>query len=493
METLIRKVVVLGGGTAGFLAGMTLKRAFPELAVTIVHSPDIPVIGVGESTTAIFPPFLHTSLGLDRKEFFDAVRPSWKLGIRFEWGDPGDSHFNYPFDRCMSFQPAPLRKMTPYYALEDMQDASRFSAMMDRGLSPCVLSSDGHYVVDEGVGYHIENQAFIAYLNKKASAFGIELVQAVFADVRGHDSGDIESLELADGRRLAGDLFVDCSGFQSLLLGQRFQEPFVSYADSLFCNMAVVGQWRRQRPVLPYTTAETMDHGWCWRIEFPEHVSRGYVFSSEFANQEVAIRELREKNPSLDEQVRTVKFRSGRYENFWVRNVVAMGNASGFVEPLEASALHVLVEQIRLLCRMLGEGDCRIIPALREAGNQRFRLLWDEVRNFLAIHYRFNRRCDTPFWRHCRQNTNLAGAAPLVELYRESGPSTLCGTLLPSGHIFGYDGFMTLLIGQRIPTAYRSQLNDLDRRRWNEYRDQIRTSVSRALPMDDALRLFYGT
>jgi tryptophan halogenase len=492
MKGKLEKIVVLGGGTAGLLAGMTLKRAFPEFSVTIVHSPDIPVIGVGESTTALFPPFLHTSLGLERNEFFQAVRPSWKLGIRFLWGDPDVAHFNYPFDRCMSFQPAPLRKLTAYYCLADTADASRYSAMMDRALSPIVLSSDGHYVVDEGGGYHIENQAFIAYLTTKASQFGIELIEGRFGRSRRSESGDVECIELENGHRVTGDLFLDCSGFRSLLLGKTLEETFVSFADSLICDTAVVGTWRREQPVLPYTTAETMDHGWCWRIDFPQHVSRGYVFCSRFCTAEEATREFREKNPLLEDEVHVVPFRSGRYENFWVRNVAALGNASGFVEPLEASALHVLVEQIRLLCRVLADGDGRIVPAIRAAGNQRYRLLWDEVRDFLAIHYRFNRRSDSPFWRHCREHTDLAGATQLVSLYQEAGPSTLCGTLLPSGHIFGYDGFMTLLIGQRVDTAYRADLSENDQRVWNAYREQVRRNVSRAIPMEEGLRHVYG-
>ena len=488
MHHEIQKTVVLGGGTAGLLAGMTLRRAFPDLKVTIVHSPSHPVIGVGESTTALFPPFLHKSLGLDREQFFTAVRPSWKLGIRFQWGDPRDTHFNYPFDRCMSFQPARLRKLVSYYCLADMSDASRYSAMMDRALSPCMLTSDGHYVLDEGGGYHIENRAFIAYLNEQAQQRGIEMVTGELGHVHWGGQGEIDALQLKDGRQLTGDLFVDCSGFQSLLLGRALEEPFISYADSLFCDKAVVGQWSRRQPVLPYTTAETMDHGWCWRIDFPDHVSRGYVFSSDFCSEDMARRELQEKNPSLDDEVHVVKFRSGRHENFWVGNVVAMGNASGFVEPLEASALHVLIEQIRLLCRMLSEGDGRIVPAIREVGNQRYRMLWDEVRGFLAIHYKFNRKLDTPFWKHCRAETNLAGATELVDFYRQAGPSTLCGALLPSGRIFGYDGFMTVLIGQRVETAYRGNLSEDDLQIWETYRQQIRQEISQALPMQAGLR-----
>jgi tryptophan halogenase len=426
-------------------------------------------------------------LGFDFHEFFASVKPSWKLGIRFLWGDPSDSHFNYPFDSCMARQPRPLRKMPAYYCLADWWDASRCCALMDRGLSPCFLSSDGQFVIEDAHGYHIDNKAFIRYLTEKLGSWQIDRVEGQLRDVARADSGDIESIGLSDGRRLAADLFVDCSGFASRLLGQELNEPFVSYTDSLFCDKAVVGQWDRDDAVLPYTTAETMDHGWCWRIDFADHVTRGYVFSSQFCTEDEAIREFRDKNPALDEDVRVVRFRSGRYQNFWTRNVVALGNAAGFVEPLEATALHVLIEQIRLVCRMLSESDGRPTLPLQGAGNRRHRMLWDEVRDFLAIHYKFNRRSQTPFWRHCRASVNLAGAQELVELYQQAGPSTLCATVLPGGHVFGYDGFMALLIGQRVPTAYRTELSSDDVRIWNAYRDDLRRQISRALPMREAL------
>jgi tryptophan halogenase len=265
--------------------------------------------------------------------------------------------------------------------------------------------------------------------------------------------------------------------------------PFCSYADSLFCDTAVVGRWHREQPFLPYTTAETMNHGWCWQIEFPTHVTRGYVFSSAFCSRDEAVAEFRQGNPLLENELRFVGFRSGRYHEFWRGNVVAVGNASGFTEPLEATALHLTIEQLRLICRIVSEGNGGIEPALREVGNERFRQLWDEVRDFLAVHYRFNRRRDTPFWRHCREQVNLAGAAPFVQLYQQAGPSSLGAALLPAGQIFGYDGFMNLMIGQRVPTAFEPVISDDEQHRWNAYREAIRQKISQALPMAEAARL----
>ncbi len=488
--TEIKTVTIVGAGSAGLLSAMTLKRAFPRLSVTIVYSPDVAVIGVGESTTAIFPPFLHSSLGIDFGEFFREVDASWKLGVRFDWGDPTDTHFNYPFDSCMSTKPPQLRKTPPYYCMADWTDASRGWALMDRGASPCIRNSDGTVSLSDAFGYHIENRSFTSFLTKKAKELGIQFVAGDVTDAAQSSTGSITELILKSGERIPADLFVDCSGFRSQILREKLQEPFVRYSQSLFCDRAIVGQWHRSDgndPVLPYTTTETMDHGWSWRIDFPSHVARGYVFSSEFCTDEMATTKFKQRNPKLGDDLRVVNFKCGRYQNFWHKNVVAIGNASGFVEPLEATALHLLVEQIRLVCRYLSETDLRLFPNMESVANERYRLLWDEVRDFLAVHYRFNRKRNTPFWQHCREYTDLAGAADMVELYKRFGPSTLCTTVLPSGHVFGYDGFMAMLIGQRVPTSYTPKLSDADNDAWRAHQSRIREQVQAAVPMDIAL------
>src|SRR6185436_5095512 len=149
----------------------------------------------------------------------------------------------------------------------------------------------------------------------------------------------IAALVAEDGRRITGDLYIDSSGFRSELLGRALQEPFLNYDDALFCDKAVIGGWpRTNEPILPYTTAETMDSGWCWQIEHENFINRGYVYSSAFISDDAAREELLRKNPKVATVPRVVRFRSGRYERSWVGNVVAVGNAAGFVEPLEATA-----------------------------------------------------------------------------------------------------------------------------------------------------------
>ncbi len=487
-----RTVVIVGGGSASFLAALTLQKALPDWNICQVRSRSIPVIGVGESTTVALPKFLHSTLGIERNEFYREVRPSWKLGVRFEWGEPGENHFNYPFDTFMTARVDGLRKVNATYCAADLSGASLGSAIMDQGRSPILVSPDGQYRPYNCFGYHIENEAFIAFLEKKAVEAKVDIIDGDVTDVKQGPSGEVESLQLAGGRTLPGDLFVDCSGFRSLLLEKALGEKYVSYSDSLFCDTAVVGSWQRDDEILPYTTTETMDHGWCWRIEFPDYVTRGYVFSSQYCTVDEAAEELRRKNPLLRDELRTVRFRSGRYENFWVKNVIAVGNSSGFIEPLEATALQLIAEQLRFAGKALLDSQ-GLPPALVvELENRRYREIWDDVRDFLAVHYKFNRRLDTPFWRHCRDHVNLAGAAPLVAYYQQAGPSILSIPLIPRDSIFGFDGYMTLLLGQGVATAFTHGLGEEDLAAWEQYRRGVSQQASQALPMKDAIRLVCG-
>ena len=493
MNQPIRKLIVVGGGSAGFMAALTLVKRLPAVQVEVVHSPDIPVIGVGESTTVAIPRFLHDELQIDRQEFFRAVEPSWKLGLRLEFGVPEITHFNYPFDLQIQRLVPGSRTTVGYSMLADPVDASLFGALMDRGQSPCRVSN-GRFASDSRSAYHIKNDKYIAYLEKKFVAAGGRTIAGEVASVTQHANGHVASLMLKDGREVAGDFFVDCSGFRSLLLGKTLGTKFISFAKSLLCDTAIVGQWNRSdNEIRPYTTCTTMNHGWCWRIDFHDLVTRGYVHSSAFCSVEEAMREMKEKNPQLGDDLRVLKFPSGRYENFWVGNVAGVGNASGFVEPLEATALHMIVEQSHFLSLALADGGLRIVPAIQAVENNRIGRLWDDIRNFLALHYRFNRKLDTPFWRHCQAEVDLAGAATIVDYYRAVGPSGLLSGLLDPVSMFGVHGYLLVLLGQQVPTVAEKPTSPQDVAAWRSLRELFRAEAASSLPMRAALeQMIFG-
>lgn len=493
METPIERLVVAGGGSAGFLAALSFRAFLPGIEVVVVHSADIPVIGVGESTTQAFVDYLHKIVRLDRGEFMREVKPTWKLGLRMEWGDPADTHFNYPFERFLDDTVANLEKVKAFYCLDGMADSSHYGAMMDRGLAPCAIQS-GRAAVDPRVTYHIKNQEFIDYLHRKVKQLGAHVVDGEIVEVNRRDSGDVKSLQLKDGREIEGDFFVDCTGFKSLLLHETMGARFVPYDDTLFCDAAAIGSWQRpeeDEDVHPYTTAETMDHGWCWRIDFLDVVTRGYVFSTAFCSPDEAMQELKTKNPALGDDLRLIRFPSGRYDRFWVGNVAGVGNASGFVEPLEATAIHLIISQCWNLMAAIRDGDRRPSEAVKALENRRYSENWDDVRDFLALHYRFNRRLDTPFWQHCRKETSLGGADELVATYAETGPAVSLGMLIPASSIFGYTGYINLLVGLRVPTKVHTQLDDNESRHWQAHCQRVRDAIQPALPVKAALLRVY--
>lgn len=487
MPAPIQRILVIGGGSAGFLAALTFRTMLPQAQLTVVHSPGIPVIGVGESTTPATPVHLHETLGIDRSEFHREVRPSWKLGLKFEWGARGRPHFNYTFDRYLDKRLPGLSKWTAFYCLDAPRDASVFNSLMELGRSP-MTQRGRRTALDPRAVYHLPNVRFIDYLRRKSTEAGAALLEDELTEVRRADDGGVRSVRFKSGRELEADLFIDCTGFRSLLLGGALAEPYRSYSRALFCDRSVIGSWQRGDEVLPYTTMTTMDHGWCWRIDFSDAVTRGYVYSSAFCSDEQAAAELCANNPELAEaELRTLRFPRGRYERFWVRNVAAIGNACGFVEPLEATSLHLIIEQLFNLAWGLADADARPSDELRGLLNERFASTWDDVRDFLALHYKYNEHADTPFWRHCRAETPLGAAAALVEHYARLGPSRLLGRLMPNASIFGYGGYMSMLLGLQVPTEANPRTNERERRIWREHQQSNRRSAQQTLPMRQAL------
>jgi len=446
----VRKILVLGGGSAGLMAAVTLKRRLPALNVELVRSPEIAIIGVGEGTTLSFPRHFFEYLKLKPQQFYEEAEPTWKLGIRFQWGPRPDFHYTFAYEFQ---QRAPeLARNNGFYYSEASNWAGPISACMahDKAFP---RRPDGAPQFHNNHAFHVENLKLVRWLENVARALGVTIRDATVTAERGDDG--IAALVTPAGERLTADLYVDASGFRSELLGRELAEPFLSYADSLFCDRAVIAGWpRTQEPIKPYTVAETMDAGWCWQIEHERFINRGYVYASAFISDDAAREEFVRKNPKLFTEPRVVKFRSGRYARNWVGNVIGIGNAVGFVEPLEATALQVICVEASTLADSLVDSLGEPTPTLIHLYNRFNSQAWDDIRDFLAVHYAFNTRLDTPFWRACRADTKLHDAQFLVDFYRENGPSVVAGAqLIHASNSFGMDGYLALLLGQNVPHA----------------------------------------
>ena len=465
MSSLIQSIVVLGGGSAGFMAAITLKRKLPHLRVRVIRSPDIGVIGVGEGTTIAFPKHFFEYLKLKPQQFYTDAEPTWKLGIKFLWGPRKEFYYTFSFEFQHRFPELP--RNNGFFFDNEFLSAGRTSAYMahDRVFP---RRADGLPEFHNNHAYHIENQKLVVWLEKVSREFGVEVVDATVTPERGSEG--IAALLTETGERITSDLFIDASGFRSELLGGALAEPFISYADALFCDRAVIGGWpRTDEPIHPYTTAETMDSGWCWQIEHENWINRGYVYSSRFITDEAALSELLRKNPRIANVPRVVKFRTGRFARMWVGNVVGIGNAVGFVEPLEATALQVICVEASTLADSLIDSLCAPTPTLIQLYNDYNSHAWDDIRDFLAVHYKFNTRLDTPFWRAARADTQLHGAQFLVDFYKENGSSVVAGAqLLHPSNSFGMDGYLALLVGQDVPHAKPYKPTPAEAKLWRD-------------------------
>lgn len=413
---------------------------------------------MGEGTVPYVVNFIHQYLGMDEHRFFTEVDPVYKLGVRFTWGKR--DYFDYTFSQNQwAFQVPELGRPSGFFARYGHHGIDLPGALMEKTKA---LPTRGQGYPDlppagNLVAWHLENRTFVSWLDKSCQEAGVEFLEGEIDSVNQDPSGAVDKLVLKDGRSLSADLFVDASGFRSELLGKTLEEPFESFRESLFCDRAVVGGWNRQpgEAILPFTQSDTMKSGWCWRIDHPGRINRGYVDSSNHLSDDDAEREFRQLCPDI-ETTRLVKFRSGRHQRVWVRNVVAIGNAAGFVEPLEATAIMCICLQARWLTDGLLDCQQRPNTSLIKLYNAYSGQLWDEIREFLAIHYRLNGRLDTPFWRDCQNETKLSRGEDLLQFYRENGPSRIAEILIPKDSPFGIEGYFAMLVGMEAPMEKQS-------------------------------------
>jgi tryptophan 7-halogenase len=362
----IRDILVLGAGSAGLMAALTLKRKLPNLRVRVVRSPELGVIGVGEGTTVSFPKHFFEYLKLKPQQFYTEAEPTWKLGIKFLWGPRPQFYYTFAYEFQQRFPE--LSRNSGFYFSEETEIAGPVSSFIaeDKAFP---RANDGKPIFHNNHAFHIENKKLVAWLENVCRTFGVEITDATVTPEKGENG--ISALVTEKMDRLTADLYIDASGFRSELLGRALQVPYISYSDALFCDRAVIAGWpRTDEPIKPYTVAETMDAGWAWQIEHENWINRGYVYASPFISDQTALEEFLRKNPEVSNEPRVVKFRSGRYGKNWVGNVVGIGNAVGFVEPLEATALQVICVEASTLADSLIDSLCEPTPTLIELYNR---------------------------------------------------------------------------------------------------------------------------
>jgi len=270
------------------------------------------------------------------------------------------------------------------------------------------------------MAYHIDNKHFLGYLKGKLAVLGCRYLDTEITEVRlAEGSQQVDGLVFADGTARSFDLYIDCSGFRSLLLGSALKTKWIDYSPSLKTDRAVLGMRETPGEIPPYTTAATLRHGWLWNTPMQQEEHLGYVFSSRHCSDDEALAELQTHCKSV-QHGRVVKFKTGRHDASWVGNVISIGNSFAFIEPLESTGIHMILTQLAYLSDAL-EAD----PSGKtgsEKYNRKIAARWDHLRWYIALHFRYNGKLETPFWQDCRQDADVTGLDEYVEYFKRNGP-----------------------------------------------------------------------
>ena len=402
------RVVIVGGGTAGWMAAAALSRFLgSQIDIRLIESEEIGVVGVGEATLPHLRAFIQR-LGIDEAEFMEATGATFKLGIDFrDFGAIGESYIHpfgaYGFDLAdVGFHHYWLRGRANGAALPiDEYSLPITAARANRFTRPPAVGDQ----LDSSFGYAYQFDAtkFAPLLRRFSEKRAVARTEGKVVGVeRAGETGDIAAVTLEDGRRIAADLFIDCSGFRALLIGGELDEAWEDWSEWLPCDRAAALPCEAPGgPIEPYTRATAMPAGWRWRIPLRRRIGNGYVFSSAHLSEDEACAQILdaiEGEPLADPRV--LRFRAGRRRRSWVRNVVAIGLAGGFLEPLESTSIHLVQMAITRLIELFPD---RSMSALdRNEYNRLVDLEYDRVRDFLILHYHATRRDDSDLWRHVR-------------------------------------------------------------------------------------------
>lgn len=445
----LQSLVIVGGGTAGWMAAAALARHLKPwpVAITLVESSALGTVGVGEATLPGLRNF-NASLGLDELDFIRATRATFKLGIEFnDWRAPG-SRFFHPFSGFgaplagQPFHQLFYRAQQAGLAVGELADYSFAAALARAGKFAQPHASPANPLADYKYAFHFDATAYADYLRRYAEALGVRRIDArVTAVQQQPDTGHLCALTLDSGARLAGDFFIDCSGFAGLLIEQTLATGYQDWSHWLPVDGAWAVASRAQSEPTPYTRTWARSAGWQWRIPLQHRVGNGLVFSSRFQEPEAARAELLANlSEALLAEPRLLRFTTGRRNKFWNKNCVALGLASGFLEPLESTSIALIQTGLsKLLAHFPLHG---INPVEVAEANRQAALEMERIRDFLILHYRASQR-EGALWHYCRQMPIPDSLAHKMALFSARGSIVQheLESFEPASWLAMYDGF----------------------------------------------------
>jgi tryptophan halogenase len=470
------RVVVAGGGTAGWMTAAALARTLgPVIELTLVESDAIGTVGVGEST---IPPIVlfNRLLGINEAEFMRATQATFKLGIMFEnwkdvgaryfhsFGTTGKDHWSAGFQHFwLHGQTQGHHQSYDDYCLElKAAEAGKFAHLPEDRMN---------------YAYQLDSSLYAAFLRRMAETDGCTRIEGRIAgvDLNG-ETGDIAALQLDGDRRIEGDLFIDCTGFRALLIEGALHAGYDDWSHWLPCDGAVAIQTANVRPPVPYTRAIAHDAGWQWRIPLQHRAGNGIVYCSRHLSQDAALERLLgsiEGKPLTEPN--KIRFTTGARRKQWHRNCIAIGLSSGFMEPLESTSIHLIQRAVLRVVRMLPAGR----PSQRdiaEFNDQQFTDM-EQIRDFLILHYKATERRDSPFWRHCAAMEIPDSLAHKIELFRETGR-----VFRRNEELFVENSWVQVMMGQGImPQSYHPVAAKLKGKELDYLLQSLREGVARTV------------
>ncbi|RJF90834.1 tryptophan 7-halogenase [Sphingomonas cavernae] len=456
-EQIVRRVVIAGGGTAGWIAAVALSKQLGTLLdITLVESDQIRTVGVGESTVPTAHTFHHL-IGIDEQEFMRETGSSFKLGINFEnWGEIGDRYIH-------SF--GTLGKSTWMADFHHLWLHARGEGLAGELEDYCLelqAAEQGKFATSDqfkvNYAYHLDAGYYARYLRRLSEAAGVRRVEGKIASVEQHpQTGFIQSLLLESGERIEGDLFIDCTGFRGLLIEQTLKAGFEDWSHWLPNNSALPVQTRSVGPAMPYTSAIAHDAGWLWRIPLQHRVGTGLVYCSDYLSDDEALARLHQMiEGEILIEPWSIRFKAGRRLKVWEKNCIALGLASGFVEPLESTSIHMIMIAVTRLIQLFPFNGCD--DALQRRYNDLSQNEIEKIRDFIILHYHLTERDDSPFWRQVRTMEIPDTLAQRLALFGENAHAYQI-----TEELFRIDSWVQVMLGQRLRPAGHHQLGRLMR------------------------------
>jgi tryptophan halogenase len=456
-DSRLRSIVIVGGGTAGWMAAAALSRAveFP-ISIQLIESDDIGTVGVGEATVPHLRAF-NASLQIDEVEFVRAVRGTFKLGIQFvDWGRVGDRYVHGFGTIGHDYRSLPFHQYWVKLNLQgkaqplDAYSLNTAAAPAGKFIAGASDVPSGSPLAQVAYAYHFDAGLYAQYLRRYAEARGVNRLEGEIVDVsvRGAD-GFIESVTLKSGARIEGDLFIDCSGFRGLLIEQALKTGYDNWTHWLPCDRAVAVPSEKTTAATPYTRSTARDAGWQWRIPLQHRTGNGYVYSSShLGDQQAAETLLKNLDGRALADPRVLRFTTGRRKQMWNRNCVALGLASGFLEPLESTSIYLIQSGIARLIQMLP--DRHMSTVLRDQFNAESAFEIERIRDFLILHYCVTARRDSEFWKYCAAMSIPDELRAKIELFRETGRF-----YRNAEEMFGLTSWVQVMVGQGlVPSGY---------------------------------------